>query len=71
MYFVGRGGGTGRRQPVKCSIPQPSRDSGECILSFGHGSRAEFAVGVFRAECNKNHCFPQGKRERRFYKTDL
>ena len=48
------------------------------ILRFGcmysvlrHGSETEFAVEFFRAKCNKNNCFPQGKWERRFSKTDL
>lgn len=47
------------------------------ILRFGcmhsvlwHGSETEFAVEFFRAECNKNNCFPQGNGERRFSKTD-
>lgn len=49
------------------------------ILRFGcmhsvlwHGSETEFAVEFFRAECNKNNCFPQGKmREKIFQDLDL
>lgn len=50
-----------------CEMRHPTElawGSGECILSFGHGSGPEFAVGVFRAECNNNNnkkLLPSGK----------